>query len=158
MARHGHRPGRAVVTAALASILAFWAGAGLVPRTAQAQRIDAAPTVSHSRLGAGVPSLLSWYGETLRLTDTHSFQRLYFDGASVGIEMTASCPVDGSFTVSLYRHVSGTAQLVGSASFKRNGFTKATWEGVGPGFYQFVCQKPADRQVVTSSDVAMYSW
>lgn len=72
--------------------------------------------------------------------------------------MTASCPSSGTFIVSLYRVVNGRGTLVGSASFKRKGFTKATWEGVGSGTYRFVCKKPADGKLVTSSDVAMYSW
>lgn len=110
------------------------------------------------RLTLGCRRPFFWYGDDLSLYTTHSFPELYFDGNNVGIEMTASCPSSGTFIVSLYRVVNGRGTLVGSASFKRKGFTKATWEGVGSGTYRFVCKKPADGKLVTSSDVAMYSW
>lgn len=146
----------------LAGAVAIALGLCLAPRPALASELiggGVEPIVSYSRQAdAGMPSPLSWFGDDLSLYTIHYFPELYFDGNNVGIEMTASCPSSGTFTVSLYRVVNGRGTLVSSASFKRKGFTKATWEGVGSGTYQFVCKKPADGKVVTSSDVAMYSW
>lgn len=146
----------------LAGAAAIALGLCLAPRPALASELidgSVEPIMSYSRQAdAGMPSPLSWYGDDLSLYTTHSFPELYFDGNNVGIEMTASCPSSGTFIVSLYRVVNGRGTLVGSASFKRKGFTKATWEGVGSGTYRFVCKKPADGKLVTSSDVAMYSW
>ena len=146
----------------LAGAAAIALGLCLAPRPVLASELiggGVEPIVSYScQADAGMPSPLSWYGDDLSLSGTYSFQDRYFDSNNVGIEMTASCPSSGTFTVSLYRVVNGRGTLVGSASFKRRGFTKATWEGVGSGTYRFVCKKPADGKVVTSSDVAMYSW
>ncbi len=132
-----------------------------IPRAALARgavSADVVATVSYDGASTGAPSSRSWYGDTLNLLNTQCFHDRYFDGNNVGIEMTASCPIDGTFTVSLLRVTNGRAAFVGSASFKRNGFTKATWEGVGSGTYRFVCKKPSDGKRVTSSDVAIYSW
>ena len=116
------------------------------------------PIVVHLYDPDSVVSSRSWFGGTLTLVTEQTFVPHNFDGSNVGIEMTASCSVNGTFTVSLYRSSFLGNSLVGTAAFKRNGFTKATWEGVGSGTYYFVCRKSADSKVVTSSDVAMYSW
>lgn len=117
------------------------------------------PNVSYSQLvETRIVLPRSWYGDSLRLLNTQYLQERYFDGNNVGIEMTASSPSDGTFSVSLYRIEGEGSSFISSATFKRNGFTKATWEGVGPGTYRFVCKKAADGKLVTSSDVAMYSW
>lgn len=103
----------------------------------------------------------SWYGQTLSLLSRQETGASYYDGNNVGIELDASCPVDGFFDVALYRvdaRNSRVTSFIGSASFKRNGFTKATWQNVGPGNYKFVFSKSNDGAVVTSSNVATYSW
>lgn len=103
----------------------------------------------------------SWYGQTLSLLSRQETGTSYYDGNNVGIELDASCPVDGFFDVALYRvdaRNSRVTSFIGSASFKRNGFTKATWQNVGPGNYKFVFSKSNDGAVVTSSNVATYSW
>lgn len=108
---------------------------------------------------ASLPAPRSWYGSTMSLITTYSTASYYFDGNSVGIEMTCSSQRSGTFSVTLYRDVgSGSSQRIGTAAFNRNGFTKATWSGVGSGTYHFVMSKPNDGTRVTSSDVAMYSW
>lgn len=97
----------------------------------------------------------SWQGISFSFGTVYSTSSFYFDGANVGIEMYASCPVDGTFTVELYRN---NYEFVGSAEFKRNGFTKAVWENVGAGTYKFKFRKTADGTSVSSSDASMYSW
>lgn len=101
----------------------------------------------------------SWFGSTLSFASSYTLPAHVYDGNNVGIEMTASCPVGGTFTVSLYRKsTTGSLGFLGEATFKRNGFTKATWEDVGPGTYVFSCSKSSDGAIVSSDDVAMYSW
>lgn len=106
---------------------------------------------------AGDLDARSWYGRKLSLASRQVIGPNSFDGNSVGIEMTASCPKNGTFTVTLYR-MNPSKQRIGSATFKRNGFTKAVWEGVGSGNYLFECTKSPDGAMVTSKDVAVYSW
>ncbi len=149
------------VVTLLFGVILFSLGLISVPHVALANVVDStgvAANVSYSRTNPVVPISRSWYGDSLNLLSTQTFQDRYFDGRNVGIEMTASCPIDGSFTVSLFRISNGRASLVGSASFKRNGFTKATWENVGSGTYRFLCKKTLDGKRVTSTDVAIYSW
>lgn len=100
----------------------------------------------------------SWYGTSMTLlTKTQTGQK-YYDGNNIGIEMTCSSTTAGTFVVSLYRTSGTSAQFLGSANFKRQGFTKATWNGVGPGRYYFTFSKPNDGTIVRSYDVATYSW
>lgn len=96
----------------------------------------------------------SWYGGRVSFSINASTNIRYFDGNSVGIEVQASCPTPGSFTVSLYR---GNA-LISTASLKRNGFSRAEWRNVGPGSYRFVFRKSPDGSTVACSNVAMFSW
>lgn len=121
---------------------------------------DSGIYITHEKIEIPGISMMSWFGEKLRLASTQTLKARTFDGNNVGIEMTAKCPKDGTFSVTLYRKMSGSNRLryVGTATFKRNGFTKAVWENVGSGIYQFVCTKSPDGTVVTSSDVAIYSW
>lgn len=97
----------------------------------------------------------SWYSSSLYLNSRSTIGQRYFDGNHVGIEMTAQCANDGVFTVSLYR---SNGSLIGSATFRRNGFTKATWLNVGSGNYFFVCENNYDGKTIFSSDVQTYSW
>lgn len=119
---------------------------------------EVVPNVVHfvDKSNSGPFSMRSWYGASLRLTTIQRFGPYYFDGNNVGIEMTASCPTNGNFFVSLER--ASTGGNVGTATFRRNGFTKATWTNVGSGDYIFTCSKNKDGSAVASSDVAMYSW
>lgn len=100
----------------------------------------------------------SWYGSTMVLLSQAQTEPKTYDGSSIGIEMTCSSVVSGTFVVSLYRVGSTSAQFVGSADFNRQGFTKATWNGVGAGRYYFTFTKPNDGNLVISYDVATYSW
>lgn len=115
-----------------------------------------------------MPSTRSWYGSTLDMTGTAQYTGSVrdYDGSNVGIEMT--CYTTGSpsgcdryFSVELHRKsgaFDSRDDYVGSAAFKRNGFTKATWTNVGAGRYCFKFVKCADNQVLHSNSVAMYSW
>lgn len=96
----------------------------------------------------------SWYGESASFSLSHMMDEHYYDGSSVGIEVTASCPVDGSFTVSLYR----SGVLIASASLNRNRFSRAEWLNVGPGRYSFRFSKSNDGATVRCSDIALFSW
>ena len=96
----------------------------------------------------------SWYGDKMVFTNSASTPLRYFDGSSVGIEVSASCPVGGTFSVGLYRN----DNLIGIASLNRNGFSRAEWTGVGAGSYYFVFSKAADGAKVTCSEIAMFSW
>lgn len=130
-------------------------------RTARASDVDASSTeivISYERADPGIDAASrAWYGRKLTLSRNQTFGPQTFDGNNVGIEMTASCPKSGSFTVTLYK-MNPTKQRIGSATFKRNGFTKAVWENVGSGRYLFECAKSPDGATVTSNDVAIYSW
>ncbi len=137
---------------------AFVAGCPQVASALDVSASPAKPIVSYERddSTADIASR-SWFGGVLSLGSSQRFGPCTFDGNNVGIEMTASCPRNGTFTVTLYR-INPIKQRIGSATFKRNGFTKAVWENVGSGRYQFECTKSPDGATVTSNDVAIYSW
>ena len=96
----------------------------------------------------------SWYGDSFSFSRSYSTSSHYYDGSSVGIEVTASCPSKGSFSVMLYRNGS----FISSATLNRNGFSRAEWKNVGPGSYSFTFSKSNDGTIVKCSDVAMFSW
>lgn len=131
-----------------------------IPCLAQAGPNEATRiVVSHERSLELFYATRSWYGGSIQLFATQSTGWNYYDGDSVGIEMTCSSTLDGTFTVELRRKSDENHyESLGKASFNRNGFTKATWEGVGSGTYCFVLEKPTDGVVVNCSDIAMYSW
>jgi len=129
---------------------------GALPAHAKGLSKDVNPTVSYIREVDAMPR--AWFGSTMVLYTTYETSTHYYDGNNVGIEMTCSSNASGTFNVTLMRIEGNSSASLGTAKFKRNGFTKATWEGVGPGAYYFVMSKPTDGRRVTSSDVAMYSW
>ncbi|HIY51439.1 MAG TPA: hypothetical protein IAA43_05830 [Candidatus Olsenella avicola] len=140
--------------------LAFTGFVGF-PVRASAELLDENPIKVEVEYGCSADTVMprSWFGSSLSLSSSYTLPAHVYDGNNVGIEMTASCPVDGTFTVSLYRSsATGAMAFLGETTFKRNGFTKATWEGVGPGTYVFSCNKSFDGAIVRSNDVAMYSW
>lgn len=96
----------------------------------------------------------SWYGDSASFSSSYSLKERYYDGSSVGIEVTSKCAVDGSFNVSLYRN--GT--FVAAATLKRNGFSRAEWLNVGPGGYSFRFTKSADGAIIHCTDIALFSW
>lgn len=144
------------------AVIFFMSGSLLMPKIAYANELDGMQsrvTVSYDHSDSDFSiTPLAWYGSTLNMLTSYTFPQKSFDGNSIGIEMNAHCQVDGTFTVTLYQIIGDASYRIGSATFKRNGFTKATWENVGSGTYQFVCHKSADKAYVISSDVAMYSW
>lgn len=99
----------------------------------------------------------SWYGEPFSIVSgTKKTAVRYFDGSSVGLEMTSSATIQGTFSVSLYRE-GGT--LLGARQLKFNGFSKVTWSNVGSGRYFFSFTKTTAPSVkVTTSQLKMYSW
>lgn len=132
---------------------------GVAPGRALAQALDneVVPTVTHTN---GVdfyePSACSWYGCSKTFSEATKLGPYYFDGSSVGIEMTCSSSAGGSFTVTLYRG-SSSGTRVGSATFSKKGFTKATWSNVGSGSYYFWISGIGTSRI-TANDIAMYSW
>lgn len=148
-------------TVATGLLLAALGLAPILPETSHAQELRSAMAVGtivsydiRDRMASRQSR--SWYGTTLRLSSSGRTSTSYFDGNNVGIEMTCSSSKDGYFSVQLKRASDGST--VGTASFKYNGFTKATWTNVGPDSYYFAFSKQIDGAIVTSSDVAMYSW
>lgn len=103
--------------------------------------------------------LYSWYGGTLSFATEATGATRYYDGNSVGIEMTTVSQTVGAtdthFSVELHR---GDGTYVGSAALARNGRTRAVWTNVNSGYYYFKFVKASDGIWVTSSDVAMFSW
>lgn len=99
----------------------------------------------------------SWYGSTLRLVSSAVVTPFkYYDGSSIGIEMTCSAARKGAFKV---KCCDASGACLGSRMFAYQGFTKQTWRMPKPGNYQFVFSKMYDdRIVVSSTDVKMYSW
>ena len=128
------------------------------PCCAKALETLSAPVViTHAREAIGV-STRSWYGDEANLLSTYSTTPRYFDGVNVGIEMNCTSTKAGSFTVELWRGSSRfSASRVGTASFSRQGFTKATWTNVGSGTYFFVFTNSAGT-LIKCSGIAMYSW
>lgn len=96
----------------------------------------------------------SWYGSKFSFSTFYETSSHRFDGNSVGIEVTSSCPVSGNYYVQLYRGGS----YIGRASLKRKGFSRAEWSNVGPGYYKFRFSKSNDGAIVSCSNVAMFSW
>lgn len=154
---------------ALAAALAMILGVtGVSPNVALADEQDdqVEIVVSHNPLESVKwgPMDCSWYGSSLYMYKTTSVtgSTRYYDGSNVGIEMTCSTggtnACDSYFSVELHR-VSGLSDTyIGSAAFKRSGFTKATWTNVGSGYYYFKFVKCSDTQSISSNNVAMYSW
>lgn len=129
------------------------------PAIANAEELDLSGTaISAPVKFTGDVAPYSWYGSTMNLVSTAFTASRYFDGSSLGIEMTCTSSMDGTFTVTLYKVANGQNVSMGSAYFKRIGFTKATWQGVGSGTYFFGFSKTFDGTRVSSSDVKMYSW
>ena len=147
------RASAVVVLVLISCMLATW------PEPVQAsevERNEAPIIVTYSR--DDVVSPRAWFGTSMVLYTTYATSSHYFDGNSVGIEMTCASVGGGTFNVTLRRVQGNSSVSIGTAAFRRNVFTKATWEGVGAGTYFFVMSKPTDGTRVTSSDVAMYSW
>lgn len=113
-------------------------------------------------------SLYSWFGSSLDMSNTTEMSGAthYYYGNNLGIEMScytkgSSSKCDTYFSVELHRLTGSyydVDEYVGSAAFKRNGFTKATWTNVGSGRYYFKFRKCPDGQSIHSDSVAMYSW
>ncbi|MBM6816432.1 hypothetical protein H6A23_04525 [Olsenella uli] len=143
------------------SLLALALAVGLetvwaLPAQAEGISDDVNIILSYEQTAHAMPR--SWYGSTMVLYTTFETASHHYDGSSVGIEMTCVSSSSGTFGVTLMRVEGSSSASLGTATFMRNGFTKATWEGVGSGVYYFVMSKPLDGVRVTSSDIAMYSW
>lgn len=95
----------------------------------------------------------AWYGTSCAFTGIWTSPKHYYDGASVGVEMNASCSKTTSFIVRLFRNNS----FIGSKTVTANGFARATWEDIGAGncYFQFV---NTSGSRITCSNIAMFSW
>lgn len=98
----------------------------------------------------------SWYGDSISLREgTKRLSTRYFDGNNIGLEMTCQAERDGSLTVRCY---TASGVYVGARYYPYRGFAKRTWPSKGPGNYYFLISKSKDGIVVSSSDIAVYSW
>lgn len=132
-------------------------GVGRGYASAQALDDEIIPVVTHTKsFDPYEPIACSWYGCTSIFTGATKLGPYYFDGSNVGIEMNCSSSAGGSFTVTLYRGGSSGGR-VGSATFSKRGFTKATWSNVGSGSYSFGISRIGSSRI-TANDIAMYSW
>ena len=96
----------------------------------------------------------SWYSDSFVLDGSYSSERHYYDGNSLGIELTSSCDVsDATFEVSLVRNKTS----LGTATLRVNRFVRAEWPNVGSGLYHFEYKASAGKPIVCSN-VAMFSW
>lgn len=105
----------------------------------------------------------SWFGSSLQFQYSYSGPVRHYDGNNIGIEMTcrtlgSSSGCDSGFSVGLHRKRGLHDDYVGSAGFRRKGFSKATWENVGSGDYYFRFVKCSDSQTIIADNAAMYSW
>lgn len=121
--------------------------------------------VSHERTirPLGSTQVYSWYGSELQFVTELAGTPRWYDGNSIGIEMTCSAITEGQldthFSVELWRgENTSNGTYIGSAALWRNGFSRAEWTNVGSGQYFFRFVKANDGIWVTSNDVAMFSW
>lgn len=135
---------------------AFALGVLCCPDLAQAsEQTEIAPIITYepdplalSRSGR------SWYSTTFTLNWSYSTGQQFYDGSSVGIELTSSCDVsDATFEVSLVRNKTS----LGTATLRVNRFVRAEWPNVGSGLYHFEFKASAGKPIVCSN-VAMFSW
>lgn len=68
----------------------------------------------------------------------------YVRNGSVEVAIDSGCSINGSFTVDLLRN----ASVVGTAQFKRNGYTKVSWKNVPTGSYGLRLSKSNDGSIV----------
>ena len=68
----------------------------------------------------------------------------YVRNGSVEVAIDSICSINGSYTVDLLRN----ASVVGTAQFKRNGYTKVSWKNVPAGTYCLRLSKSNDVSVV----------
>lgn len=143
---------------ALAVTLSFFACLAMPCSASADSNVKSFVEVSHERSLDSAYAPRSWYGDSIVLVSTAVVGLHYYDGGSIGIEVTCSSESDGTLSVGLWRKTAGgRSDLLGGATFDRNGFTRVTWKGFDPGTYYFVLEKPSDGTVVKCSDMAMYS-
>lgn len=68
----------------------------------------------------------------------------YVRNGSVEVSIDSTCSINGSYTVDLLRN----ASVVGTAQFKRNGYTKVSWKNVPAGTYGLRLSKSNDGGIV----------
>lgn len=125
------------------------------------------PTLVQEREGSLTEAMeLLYRGETYKSTlyfnRTYTGKTRHYTGKNISISMDAECPTSGAscddyFSVELHRAHGLWNDYVGSAGFKRNGFTEATWSNAGAGDYYFVFVKCDDGKFVSSNNVRMFS-
>lgn len=130
------------------------------------QEMAVTPTISYDNvsLSQHLAKAKDSYTSTLTLgVERYTGKTRYYSGNTVGISMTASSSGSGSacdnyFSVELHRSHWPFNDYVGSAGFKRDGYSSAEWNNVGPGDYYFVFVKCNDAKTITSNNVKMYSY
>lgn len=119
------------------------------------------PVVTFERENGPVPYGNIYYS-TLSFNQTSlTGATRYYSGRNISIEMdaytTGSNPCDNYFSVELHRADFPFSTQIGSAGFKRNGYSKATWKNMEPGNYFFRFVKCADNVTIKSNNVRMWS-
>lgn len=130
------------------------------------QEMSVTPTISYDNnsLSQHLAKAKDSYSSTLTFSvKRHTGITRKYSGNTVGISMTASSSGSGSacdnyFSVELHRAHWPFNDYVGSAGFKRDGYSSAEWNNVGPGDYYFVFVKCDDTKTITSGNVRMYSY
>lgn len=119
------------------------------------------PIVTYERENEPVPYGNIYYS-TLSFNQTSlTGATRYYSGRNISIEMdaytTGNNPCDNYFSVELHRADFPFSTQIGSAGFKRNGYSKATWPNMEPGNYFFRFVKCADSVTIKSNNVRMWS-
>lgn len=108
-------------------------------------------TISYEMSEADVPTPYS-FSTSFSLKEKKTLRGVDVRGTSLTVAVSATCPKDGNYSVSVYK--GGTH--FGAASFKRNGFTRATWNNLVPGTYIVEFSKPRDGYAVNCTRVTVY--
>lgn len=116
-----------------------------------------------------IPSMVfaSSYSSSLSFDSNLHGQARSFDGQNLTMSIDAysttsgtTYPASSYFTATLYRYHSWASDdYIGSASYKRDGYTSKTWSNVGSGSYYWDFSKAIDGWWVKadSGDVKMYN-
>lgn len=109
-------------------------------------------TVDYMSKEIDTPTPYTQLSTSFSLVEKKELPRITVNKGSLSVAVTATCPKDGSFFVSLYKG----ATNFGTASFKRNGYTKATWNNLSTGSYTIRFSKTNDGVTVTCKEVIVF--
>lgn len=122
-------------------------------RSAYASEMTDVPivVVSHTEEESETPSPYTQLSTSFSFAESKSLTRISVNKGSLSVSVNATCPIDGVFSVSLYK---GSTSF-GTASFKRNGYTKATWNNLTTGSYTIRFTKAKDGSTVKCTRVTV---